>query len=308
MNGKKVANFIRIKRTELGFTLDQLSAESGIPRYLLEKWEDGVLPPTEYLIPLAKTLQTDVSLLLLGCEEVAEISEEISEEISKRATEEAEIAQENSLQEGNGGTLNSIEKNNETDSLKESHSSLKNGNISLEEEKGYYEKLNEQIAKTDYSNYEVEDSQKGSNGFFEGERRFGQILCGLFLAIILFLNGLTLYNWVFRPRELTKENYSQFLEVDVVETQTTNNREYEVKLTSKKGSYPIYNLSVQVEVEFDAVFPQYHPSQYPKEIVRTVEFREDELLAGETLIATVTLPYHMYRQTKKSVIFVEGEL
>lgn len=270
MEGKRVGNFINQRRKELGFTIEQLAAEVGVPRYLVEEWSEGVLPEIKYLLPLAKALESNVEELLKG-------KEDIPSEVEKKETP-----------------------------ILQSADDLKTEDIPKKEEKGYYEKLNEKIAKTDYTDYQ--SLPRGSNGFFDGEYRFGQILCVLFLVIILFVNGLNLYNWAFRPRELTEENYSRFLEVKVSAIGHTNITAYEVKLTSKKDSYPIYNLSLSVEVEFKAIMPEYHPYEYPKELVRVANFEADELLAGESLTVTVSLPYHMYHQTEERAILVKGEL
>ena len=112
MDGKRTGNFIKFKRQELGLTIEQFCAEMGVERFLVEKWENGEIPETQYLIALAKVLQASVEELLKGLDKPVE-EQEINEPI-----------------------IQSVE--SETVENKQPKA-----------EKGYYETLNEKIAKTD---------------------------------------------------------------------------------------------------------------------------------------------------------------
>ena len=74
MDGKKIGDFIRWKRESLGFTVEQLAAQTGVSPQTIEDWENGEIPSTEYLLALSKALQTDVDELLVGrAEEVEKV-------------------------------------------------------------------------------------------------------------------------------------------------------------------------------------------------------------------------------------------
>ena len=53
--------------------------------------------------------------------------------------------------------------------------------------------------------------------------------------------------WVSRPRELTMENYREFLDIDVVPTESFNPDEYIVRVTAKEV---MTNLRITVQVTF----------------------------------------------------------
>ena len=259
-----------MKKSELGFTTEQLAAEIGVPCFLIENWENGEVPETQYLIAIAKVLQTSVDELLQGIENVEKV-----EEI------------ENSTQ-------------------------IKVEPVSLEseasqEEKGYYDTLNEKIAKTDYSNYEWAEPM-GSNGFSDGERKFGFVLCSLMIALMLLINATSLISFLTRPRELTLDNYGQFLELDVVGQNSLQVDKYEVRLSRKKNGYDIQDLNITVEIKFERIpiFENY--SQADKLVFKQVSFSKELLSEGEMLTATVTLPAFGYDDRQITVISVSGDM
>ena len=144
MDGKKIGNFIKFKRQELGLTAEQFCAEVGVQRFLIERWENGEPPETQYLIAISKVLQTSVDELLKGLEIPVEETTEPIEKLEPVMVE-----------------------------------------VKPQEEKGYYETLNEKIAATDYANYESVEP-KNENGFSDGERKFGFILCAFMIALPFF--------------------------------------------------------------------------------------------------------------------------
>ena len=67
MDLKKISNFIKLKRKELGITQEELANKLFITEKAISRWETGRgTPDISLLIPLAKELKIDVSELLNG--------------------------------------------------------------------------------------------------------------------------------------------------------------------------------------------------------------------------------------------------
>ena len=116
-------------------------------------------------------------------------------------------------------------------------------------EESYYEKLHKKLGETDWE--KVIEPPSGENGFSDGERRFGKILCICFIILILILQGTRLQSYLQRDRELTLENYRQYIEISVhpagegpVYTDLT---EQVLEVTAKKE---IRDFSISVKVCF----------------------------------------------------------
>lgn len=262
MNGKKIGNFIKFKRQELGLTVEQFGAEVGVQRFLVDKWEEGEVPETQYLIAISKVLQTSVDELLKGLEPIVE---ETPEQIENPEPVTVEATPQ--------------------------------------EEKGYYETLNEKIATTDYANYESVEP-KNENGFSDGERKFGFILCAFMIALIIFINVTNVVTFLTRPRELTVENCKQYLEIDAVSEQNSvNTVEYEIQLKRKKNTYDIHDLSMTVEVTFELMISA---AYYEETLTRQVTFSDDLLKEGEVLTVRVSLPHVAYWERGIKILSVSG--
>ncbi len=269
MDGKRIGNFIKFKRQELGLTIEQLSAEIGVQRFLVENWENGEIPETQYLIAISNVLQSSVEDLLKGIDEPVE------------------------EQQTNEPIIQSVE--SETVENKQPKA-----------EKGYYETLNEKIAKTDYGNYETVEPY-GSNGFLDGERKFGFVLCSFMIALVILINVTNVFTFLTRPRELTIENCNQFIEIDAVSQSSVNKGKFEIQLSRKKNTYDIKNLKITVEIKFERVLDS--PYQQGEKVeMRQVSFSDEILTERETLTATVVLPSVLYDDRKITVISVSGDM
>lgn len=67
MNINKIANFIKTKRKELGYTQEQLANRLMVTEKAISRWETGRgVPDISLLIPLSKELKVEVSELLNG--------------------------------------------------------------------------------------------------------------------------------------------------------------------------------------------------------------------------------------------------
>lgn len=274
MNGKHIGNFIKFKREELGLTIEQFCATLGVPRSIAESWEKGEIPETQYLVAISQVLHTSVDELLKGRQECVE------EPLENVATSPALKTEQTAFPQA------------------------KQNPPTIQEEKGYYEKLNEKILKTDYANYQSIEPH-GEDGFGDGERKFGFILCGLMLAIVLLINVVNIFNFVTRPRELTLENYRQFLEVDVSALSSVNEGLHEVRISKKKNAYDVKNLQITVEIEFQKLLnvPNTEGDLWE---TRQVTISDELFTDKEVLRQTVTLPSIMYRERNITVISVSG--
>ena len=274
MNGKHIGNFIKFKREELGLTIEQFCVTLGVSRSIVESWEKGEIPETQYLVPISRVLHSSVDELLKGRQESEEEKVESVLVTPALKTEQASFSQ------------------------------AKQNPPTIQEEKGYYEKLNEKISKTDYANYQSIEPH-GEDGFADGERKFGFILCGLMLAIVLLINVVNIFNFVTRPRELTLKNYRQFLEVDVSALSSVNEGLYEVRISKKKNAYDVENLQITVEIEFQKLLndPSIDGDSWE---TRQVTISDELFTDKEVLKQTVTLPSVMYIERDITVISVSG--
>ena len=274
MNGKYIGNFIKFKREELGLTIEQFCAALGVPRSIAESWEKGEIPETQYLVAISQVLHTSVDELLKGRQECVE------EPLENVATSPALKTEQTAFPQA------------------------KQNPPTVQEEKGYYEKLNEKISKTDYANYQSVEPH-GENGFSNGERKFGFILCTLMIAIVLLVNVANIFNFLTRPRELTLKNYRQFLEVDVSQLSSSNEGLYEVRISKKKNTYDIENLQITIEIEFERLMNSPNIDGNPKE-TRQVTISDELFTDMEVLKQTVTLPSIMYIESGITVKWVSG--
>ena len=112
-----------------------------------------------------------------------------------------------------------------------------------------------------------------------------------------------MFTFLTRPRELTIENCKQFIEIDAVSQSSVNTSEYEIRLTRKKNTYDIYDLSITVEVTFELMLSVPY---YEKTIKRQVSFTDSLLKDGETLTAHVSLPYVSYWDRGIKILSVSG--
>lgn len=172
-----------------------------------------------------------------------------------------------------------------------------------------YDTLNEETATTDCSTCESVEP-KGSNGFSDGERKFGFIVCWIMMALIFIINATSVLSLVFRPRELTIENYQDYITVDVVNCGTnagTNKAEYEIRVSRKEKTYDVTNFSMTVEVTFElspAMLP--YLQDVDEEITYQMSFSDFLLKESETLVHKLTLPHVMYSESAVTVITVSG--
>lgn len=158
---------------------------------------------------------------------------------------------------------------------------------------------------TDWENVEVPPS--GENGFSGGERRFGKILCICFIAAVLIIQLTRFFGYLNRDRELTLENYREYIEISVYATGgqngfVTNPDEYAVRITARED---IGEFSVAIEVTFRDI--RFIVGESTEDIVRTVNIGGESLSEGNAAEETLSFDT-VVMETGYEVISVEGKL
>ena len=257
MDKEKCGKYIREKREALGLTKEELAEKLNVGAYDVDCWEAGFFPSAEFLLPLSDALHIDVEELLSG-EDLAEknsaapaspssvsepsfhapfdakrssISEAASDALSDSEGPSIFEAASHVSSDSEGSSISETTSDVSPDSECPSASELSASPVSPASSpeapsassptaapapKGYYEELREKMNDTDWENVEVPPS--GENGFSGGERRFGKILCICFIAAVLIIQLTRFFGYLNRDRELTLENYREYIEISVYAT------------------------------------------------------------------------------------------
>lgn len=333
MDKEKCGKYIREKREALGLTKEELAEKLNVGAYDVDCWEAGFFPSAEFLLPLSDALHIDVEELLSG-EDLAEknsaapafpfsvsepsfhassevkrplVSDALSDSegssISERASDVLSDSERSSVSETDSSSSPDIEcpsapELSATPVSPASSPSASSPTVAPAE-KSYYEELREKMNDTDWENVEVLPS--GENGFSDGERRFGKVLCICFILLVLMIQGIRFFGYLNRDRELTLENYREYIEISVYATGgqngfVTNPDEYTVKITAKKD---IGEFSVVVEANFRSI--------QHEDIVRTVNIGGESLSEGNAAEETLSFDT-VVMETGYEVISVEGKL
>lgn len=343
MDKEKCGKYIREKREALGLTKEELAEKLNVGAYDVDCWEAGFFPSAEFLLPLSDALHIDVEELLSG-EDLAEknsaapaspssvsepsfhapseakrpsISEAASDALSDSEGPSIFEAASHVSSDSEGSSISETTSDVSPDSECPSASELSASPVSpasspeapsassptaAPAEKSYYEELREKMNDTDWENVEV--PQSGENGFSRGERRFGKILCICFIVVVLIIQLTRLFGYLNRDRELTLENYREYIEISVYATDgaasggafVSNPDEYAVRITAKED---IGEFSVAIEVTFSNILYG--------EIVRTVNIDGESLSEGNTAEETLSFDTVVMKTVHK-VISVEGKL
>lgn len=346
MDKEKCGKYIREKREALGLTKEELAEKLNVGAYDVDCWEAGFFPSAEFLLPLSDALHIDVEELLSG-EDLAEknsaapafpssvsepsfhapfdakrssISEAASDALSDSEGPSIFEAASHVSSDSEGSSISETTSDVSPDSECPSASELSASPVSpasspeapsassptaAPAEKSYYEELREEMNDTDWENVEVPPS--GENGFSGGERRFGKILCICFIAAVLIIQLTRFFGYLNRDRELTLENYREYIEISVYATGgqngfVTNPDEYAVRITAKKD---IGEFSVVVEASFRDI--RFIAGESTEDIVRTVNIGGESLSEGNAVEETLSFDT-VVMETGYEVISVEGKL
>lgn len=135
----------------------------------------------------------------------------------------------------------------------------------------------------------------GHNGYFAAERKFGYFVFAVFLIAVVITSLIQTIGWINRPRELTIENYNDFITVSISPTTNANPDEYVVKVTAKED---ITDLHITVEVYFSG--------SIDGDRMRTV-YLSGNLKKGESVKQTVRLTGYAIN-TGHEVTYINGGL
>lgn len=205
------------KRIEKGFSVSALAQELGVPAEEVERWEAGELPDSEHLLALSGLLDIPVEDILRG-------------------GDNADGGEENA--DSHRFDYGGVRKERGESFAPEKAAPQEN----------YYEKLHKKIRYSD--NPSGPDYRIGGgdyNGYSKGERLFGYVVFALFTVVIAIMLAVQFTGWLARPRELTMENYRDFIEIDVVPTESFNPDDYVLRITAKEY---ITDLRLTVRVKF----------------------------------------------------------
>ena len=165
------------------------------------------------------------------------------------------------------------------------------------QEKSYYEELQEKMREIDYSNYQLHPS--GANGFLAKERKFGYILCALFLGILVLFYSFAWLNYLTRDKELTNENYREYFTIEVYPSENVNWTSYNVAIVPKKNMYTISDFSIRIEISFKKMAFNYI---YERE----VELFSETFTKNDVLEKTVSVDETGLIKTNVQVLAVSG--
>lgn len=230
------------KRIEKGFSVSALAQELGVPAEEVERWEAGELPDSEHLLALSGLLEISVEDILRGGDNADGGQIGVADGAQGGGKEaEVNVAPQNSGAESADShrfDFGGVRKERGASSAPEKAAP----------QESYYEKLHKKIRYSD--NPSSPDYRIGGgeyNGYSKGERLFGYVVFALFTAVIVIMLAVQFTGWLARPRALTMENYRDFIEIDVVPTESFNPDDYVLRVTAKEY---ITDLRLTVRVKF----------------------------------------------------------
>ena len=225
------------KRIEKGLSVSALAQKLGVSAAEVERWEAGELPDSEHLLALSALLDISVEDILRGGEDADEAG----------ALEGPSGGAQGSREEDASDAAETQER--ETEAGEPSHR-FDFGEVRREQRNG--EPLDSDAfddIRNDPAFVQVLAREEGEscNGYSSGERKFGYMLFAVFTVVAVIMLAVQFAGWVSRPRELTMENYREFLDIDVVPTKNFNPEDYIVRVTAKEV---MTNLRITVRVTF----------------------------------------------------------
>ena len=169
--------------------------------------------------------------------------------------------------------------------------------------------MKKRVADIDWDNPESVLPPAGADGFTAKEKRIGRRLCMIFIAIVVLFQAGRLVNRLIRGKELTLENYQNYLEISVVATDAVtggvavfNPDCYKVKISSKRDA--VRDFSIVVEVTFYEPFSGGGDPDEDDLIYRTVYMSKSYFSSGSETFRFDSVVMNMGFE----VISVEGRL
>lgn len=266
-------SFLAKKRTEQGLFVQEVAQKLGVSADEVRRWEEeGELPDAEYLLPLADLYGVSVEEILRAAEDEAPPAME-----SAGGAEIITPASEDGAAEGKeppAGVNANVAEGTAAENLPAAQSVAAEDAPALADKaereyadfsqtarqntakktagkakrapktESYYQKLNRKLAeKYPPGSIPPDENTLYGNGYMRGERIFGYVVWAVFLLVLL----IELFVWLGREREITAENYREFISIDVRATESVNPDDYALYVTAERD---LLNISVTVSVRF----------------------------------------------------------
>ena len=306
-DGRKCGEYIRKKRVERGLTRSELAKKLGVGVYDVDGWEAGFFPPETMVRPLAEALGVREEDLLAG-EDGAEPEEAQTPPAEPETPREEEKAEETREAEKTAAEPARPPESASAEVPPKPAEKPKKPKKPKKSE-SYYDEVKKRVANIDWDNPESVLPPAGADGFTAKEKRIGRRLCMIFIAIVVLFQAGRLVNRLIRGKELTLENYQNYLEISVVATDAVtggvavfNPDCYKVKISSKRDA--VRDFSIVVEVAFYEPFSVGVDPDEDDLIYRTVYMSKSYFSSGSETFRFDSVVMNMGFE----VISVEGRL
>lgn len=210
-------DYLSTKRAEKGLSVSVLAEKLNISEEEVRKWEDGELPDSEHLLALSALLGVSVEDILRGGDAHRDEESEQQEPVNSSHSEDLQTSQ------------------------------AEFDEPAISEDITYRGKECGSSQSGNYIRSDCAISPSGRNGYSSAERKFGYIVFAAFIAIIIFISFMRFFNWATRPRELTVDNYKNYIEIEITPARSFNPDEYIVSVTPNAR---IADFRMTLEVDF----------------------------------------------------------
>ena len=293
----KTSEFIRNKRESLGITQAELAEKVGVFESEVRMWERGMLPDSKYLLKLAEALQVETDEILRGEEETAEnVAEKTPEQDVRSFGQDPVQGMKSDLQEVHSDkpeTPFGLSSDEAANGIKDTPTYVGENAQSEESAKTpLQEPLIEQGAESE--NTDDEDSISDydflieeplmRNGFTKQERILGYVAGAVFILIVLLNIISSIVGYVGRDRELTMENYKQYIELDSEPIGNFNIDTIEITVTFKEH---VTDFKLSIAVTLSAILGS-------NDYVTDISFSKKDCEAGAVLSRQITFEYYEY--------------
>ena len=296
-NMSKTSEFIRNKRESLGITQAELAEKVGVFESEVRMWERGMLPDSKYLLKLADALQVEVDEILRG-------EEELAENVAEKTPEQDVQSSGQCFAQGLSPDLQEVHSDKPETPFGLPSDEAENGikdtptyageNAQSEEsaKPPLQEPLIEQRAESENSDdddaisdydFLIEEPLM-RNGFTKQERILGYVAGAVFILIVLLNIISSIVGYVGRDRELTMENYKQYIELDSEPIGNFNIDTIEITVTFKEH---VTDFKLSITVTLSAMLGS-------NDYVTDISFSKKDCEAGAVLSRQITFEYYEY--------------
>lgn len=266
----KTSEFIRNKREKLGMTQAELAQKVGVFESEVRMWERGMLPDSKYLLKLADALQVEADEILRGEEEPQEVFDAgaheqdvhssgqnsaqegfdagVNEQDVRSSGQDPEQEERSDLQEPQPDTpaAQSDSPSDDRGTGRKEEQTDVGGAFENAQSEGAENTTEEEpliVQGEESGNIDADDSLSEEdslfdeplmrNGFTKTERILGYAAGAVFILIVLLNILSSVIAYVKRDRELTMENYKNYIEIDSEPVGNFNIDTIEITVTFK---------------------------------------------------------------------------